>query len=87
MAGRSYADPVTRSNGLYNFLRGVRPLSHLEHRDKSNKTRFLPLSFFTSLFGINAREWSGQDTNLTLGQMLEIAGMHYFKPKCISILT
>ena len=40
----------------------------------SNAPRFLPLSFFTSLFGINAREWSGQPTNPTLGQMLEIAG-------------
>lgn len=36
--------------------------------------RFLPLSFFTSLFGINAREWSGEPTNLTLATMLEIAG-------------
>ncbi|KAL4807295.1 hypothetical protein BDV18DRAFT_137389 [Aspergillus unguis] len=35
---------------------------------------FLPLSFFTSLFGINAREWSGEETNLTLRTMLTIAG-------------
>ncbi|KAI2893518.1 hypothetical protein CBS13152_4507 [Aspergillus niger] len=35
---------------------------------------FLPLSFFTSLFGINAREWSGEQDNLTLGQMLYISG-------------
>ncbi|KAL4878973.1 hypothetical protein BJY04DRAFT_194503 [Aspergillus karnatakaensis] len=35
---------------------------------------FLPLSFFTSLFGINAREWSGEPTNLTLDTMLTIAG-------------
>ncbi|KAL5343814.1 hypothetical protein BJX70DRAFT_385147 [Aspergillus crustosus] len=35
---------------------------------------FLPLSFFTSLFGINAREWSGQPANLTLDTMLTIAG-------------
>ncbi|KAL2856693.1 hypothetical protein BJY01DRAFT_242737 [Aspergillus pseudoustus] len=35
---------------------------------------FLPLSFFTSLFGINAREWSGEPTNLTLNTMLTIAG-------------
>ncbi|KAL4975881.1 hypothetical protein BDW66DRAFT_63176 [Aspergillus desertorum] len=35
---------------------------------------FLPLSFFTSLFGINAREWSGERTNLTLRTMLIIAG-------------
>ncbi|KAL4812338.1 hypothetical protein BDW67DRAFT_193709 [Aspergillus spinulosporus] len=35
---------------------------------------FLPLSFFTSLFGINAREWSGEPTNLTLQTMLIIAG-------------
>ncbi|KXG53451.1 Mitochondrial substrate/solute carrier [Penicillium griseofulvum] len=34
---------------------------------------FLPLSFFTSLFGINAREWSGEQTNPTLGEMFEIA--------------
>ncbi|KAJ5170094.1 Mitochondrial substrate/solute carrier [Penicillium coprophilum] len=34
---------------------------------------FLPLSFFTSLFGINAREWSGEEKNPTLGQMLQIA--------------
>ncbi|KAL4944556.1 hypothetical protein BDV06DRAFT_232969 [Aspergillus oleicola] len=35
---------------------------------------FLPLSFFTSLFGINAREWSGEPTNLTLRTMLTISG-------------
>ncbi|EAU30042.1 conserved hypothetical protein [Aspergillus terreus NIH2624] len=35
---------------------------------------FLPLSFFTSLFGINVREWSGEPTNLTMSQMLSIAG-------------
>ncbi|KAL6234165.1 hypothetical protein BDW75DRAFT_241365 [Aspergillus navahoensis] len=35
---------------------------------------FLPLSFFTSLFGLNAREWSGEPTNLTLRTMLTIAG-------------
>lgn len=35
---------------------------------------FLPLSFFTSLFGINAREWSGEPENLTLRTMLTIAG-------------
>lgn len=40
----------------------------------SNDFSFLPLSFFTSLFGINAREWSGDQTNLTLATMLEIAG-------------
>ncbi|GAB1218513.1 hypothetical protein ATERTT37_007769 [Aspergillus terreus] len=34
---------------------------------------FLPLSFFTSLFGINVREWSGEPTNLTMSQMLSIA--------------
>ncbi|CAI7584579.1 unnamed protein product [Penicillium crustosum] len=34
---------------------------------------FLPLSFFTSLFGINAREWSGEQTNPTLGEMFQIA--------------
>ncbi|KGO66589.1 Mg2+ transporter protein, CorA-like/Zinc transport protein ZntB [Penicillium italicum] len=34
---------------------------------------FLPLSFFTSLFGMNAREWSGESTNPTLGQMFVIA--------------
>ncbi|CAG8893388.1 unnamed protein product [Penicillium egyptiacum] len=34
---------------------------------------FLPLSFFTSLFGINAREWSGEQTNPTLGEMFVIA--------------
>lgn len=28
---------------------------------------FLPLSFFASLFGINAREWSGTPENLSLG--------------------
>ena len=27
---------------------------------------FLPLSFFASVFGINAREWSGQSSNLSL---------------------
>ncbi|KAF7117440.1 hypothetical protein CNMCM5793_006385 [Aspergillus hiratsukae] len=35
---------------------------------------FLPLSFFTSLFGINVREWSGTDTNPDFRQMFLIAG-------------
>lgn len=35
---------------------------------------FLPLSFFTSLFGMNASEWSGEATNLSLATMFEIAG-------------
>lgn len=45
---------------------------------------FLPLSFFTSLFGINAREWSGEQTNPTLAQMFEIAGP--FRPRSLSVL-
>ncbi|KAJ6065534.1 hypothetical protein N7444_001187 [Penicillium canescens] len=47
---------------------------------------FLPLSFFTSLFGINAREWSGQDTNLKLGQMLKIAAPSSFAIIFLSLL-
>ncbi|KAJ5723507.1 hypothetical protein N7488_001542, partial [Penicillium malachiteum] len=39
----------------------------------ANKDSFLPLSFFTSLFGINAREWSGVSENLPLVEMFEIA--------------
>ncbi|GIJ98776.1 hypothetical protein Aspvir_000897 [Aspergillus viridinutans] len=35
---------------------------------------FLPLSFFTSLFGINVREWSGTETNPDFRQMFLIAG-------------
>ncbi|KAI9727442.1 MAG: hypothetical protein M1834_008386 [Cirrosporium novae-zelandiae] len=35
---------------------------------------FLPLSFFTSLFGMNARDWSGSSTNLSLQRMIVIAG-------------
>ena len=27
---------------------------------------FLPLSFFASIFGMNVREWSGTDTNVTI---------------------
>ena len=33
---------------------------------------FLPLSFFTSLFGMNAREWSGQETDPNLTTILVI---------------
>jgi hypothetical protein len=40
----------------------------------ANILSFLPLSFFTSLFGMNAREWSDQQTNLPLGEMFAIAG-------------
>ncbi|KAF1987167.1 hypothetical protein K402DRAFT_420401 [Aulographum hederae CBS 113979] len=36
---------------------------------------FLPLSFFTSLFGMNAREWSGQQSNMTLHAIFLIAGL------------
>ncbi|KAJ5684524.1 uncharacterized protein N7477_000869 [Penicillium maclennaniae] len=43
---------------------------------------FLPLSFFTSLFGINASEWSGVSSNLTLVEMLEIAA-----PASIAIIV
>jgi Mg2+ and Co2+ transporter CorA len=35
---------------------------------------FLPLSFFTSLFGINVREWSGTETNPDFRQIFLIAG-------------
>ncbi|KAL4893532.1 hypothetical protein BDV59DRAFT_177559 [Aspergillus ambiguus] len=41
---------------------------------------FMPLSFFTSLFGINVREWSGEQTNLTMAQMLSIAGTSLYRP-------
>ncbi|RAL15292.1 uncharacterized protein BO97DRAFT_463290 [Aspergillus homomorphus CBS 101889] len=47
---------------------------------------FLPLSFFTSLFGINAREWSGEPENLTLGQMLYISGPTSFAIIIIALL-
>ena len=35
---------------------------------------FLPLSFFASVFGINAREWSGQAQNLTLRKIFTYMG-------------
>ncbi|KAE8353501.1 hypothetical protein BDV28DRAFT_148002 [Aspergillus coremiiformis] len=35
---------------------------------------FLPLSFFTSLFGVNVREWSGQETNPSWAYVLAISG-------------
>ncbi|PYI05083.1 hypothetical protein BO78DRAFT_371738 [Aspergillus sclerotiicarbonarius CBS 121057] len=47
---------------------------------------FLPLSFFTSLFGINAREWSGTPENPTLGEMLYIAGPASFAIIVIALL-
>lgn len=40
----------------------------------AHSSSFLPLSFFTSLFGINAREWSGTPENLSLTEMFEIGG-------------
>ncbi|GFF29050.1 hypothetical protein IFM46972_02521 [Aspergillus udagawae] len=42
---------------------------------------FLPLSFFTSLFGINVREWSGTETNPDFRRMFLIAG-----PSSIAII-
>ncbi|KAJ5240233.1 hypothetical protein N7468_004852 [Penicillium chermesinum] len=47
---------------------------------------FLPLSFFTSLFGINAREWSGEPTNPTLGTMFEIAAPSSFAIIAVALL-
>ncbi|KAJ5142587.1 Mitochondrial substrate/solute carrier [Penicillium bovifimosum] len=47
---------------------------------------FLPLSFFTSLFGINAREWSGEQTNPTLGEMFQIAAPASFGIIFLSLL-
>ncbi|KAI9038646.1 uncharacterized protein KD926_010590 [Aspergillus affinis] len=47
---------------------------------------FLPLSFFTSLFGINVREWSGEETNLTMSQMLSISGPTSFAIIVIALL-
>ncbi|KAF7587154.1 hypothetical protein BBP40_007662 [Aspergillus hancockii] len=35
---------------------------------------FLPLSFFTSLFGVNVREWSGEETNPDWAYMLSVSG-------------
>ncbi|KAF4210015.1 hypothetical protein CNMCM8927_003280 [Aspergillus lentulus] len=43
---------------------------------------FLPLSFFTSLFGINVREWSGTETNPDFRQMFLIAG-----PSSVAIIV
>ncbi|KAJ5920077.1 hypothetical protein N7516_010935 [Penicillium verrucosum] len=48
---------------------------------------FLPLSFFTSLFGINAREWSGEQTNPTLGEMFEIAAPASFAIISLSLFV
>ncbi|KAJ5438033.1 uncharacterized protein N7458_009031 [Penicillium daleae] len=47
---------------------------------------FLPLSFFTSLFGINAREWSGTPENLSLAQMFEIGAPASFAIIGIALL-
>lgn len=47
---------------------------------------FLPLSFFTSLFGINAREWSGTKENLTLGEMFRIGAPTSFAIIAIALL-
>ena len=35
---------------------------------------FLPLSFFSSIFGMNVREWSGTDTNLGLNYIIKVMG-------------
>ncbi|KAF4163701.1 hypothetical protein CNMCM6936_000488 [Aspergillus lentulus] len=43
---------------------------------------FLPLSFFTSLFGINVREWSGTEANPNFRQMFLIAG-----PSSVAIIV
>ncbi|KAJ5536328.1 hypothetical protein N7513_009514 [Penicillium frequentans] len=42
--------------------------------------------FFTSLFGMNAREWSDQDTNLPLGEMFAIAGPASFAIIAVALL-
>lgn len=47
---------------------------------------FLPLSFFTSLFGINAREWSGTPQNLPLSEMFEIAAPASFAIIAVALL-
>ncbi|KAJ5084071.1 hypothetical protein NUU61_008650 [Penicillium alfredii] len=47
---------------------------------------FLPLSFFTSLFGINAREWSGEPKNLPLSTMFEIAAPASFAIIFVALL-
>lgn len=47
---------------------------------------FLPLSFFTSLFGINAREWSGVNENLPLSEMFEIGAPTSFAIIAIALL-
>ena len=35
---------------------------------------FLPLSFFSSVFGMNAKEWSGTDTNPDLNYIIKVMG-------------
>ncbi|KAJ5947732.1 hypothetical protein N7466_000747 [Penicillium verhagenii] len=47
---------------------------------------FLPLSFFTSLFGMNAREWSGVSQNPPLGEMFAIAGPASFAIIAVALL-
>lgn len=36
---------------------------------------FLPLSFFSSVFGMNVREWSGEESNPGLGYVLEVMAL------------
>lgn len=62
--------------------------THLSRtNEKLTRARFLPLSFFTSLFGINAREWSGDQDNLTLSTMFEIAGKYLTSSSAKHLLT
>ena len=74
MASRGNTESVTICHGFYHFYGHVKHLLLSVTHVVANLPRFLPLSFFTSLFGINAREWSGTQENLPLAEMLEIAG-------------
>lgn len=75
MAGGSHPDPVSSGDGIHYIQCCVSPFHLVVLWNIADSFSFLPLSFFTSLFGINAREWSGEATNPTLGQMFEIAGI------------
>jgi hypothetical protein len=74
MAGRSSSAPIAVCDGIHNLHSHVSHKTYSPHATLLSHTRFLPLSFFTSLFGVNVREWSGEETNPDWAYMLSVAG-------------
>jgi len=59
-------------------------LDFIPHQARSLTTVQLPLSFFTSVFGMNVAELNDEDNPVTLWMAMAYIGMHHSVPYIVS---